>query len=142
MKITIISGLCISLIFLISLVPSSLSEGMADTQLEINDIRTKLGGIETDVKNIGDSIAEDIAISIFVSGGILNNIDIQHNCEGCSQCGTTLASGGIKTENSLEAGFIIGFGNVEINITASASNANEISRTVNGFVIGPFILIN
>ena len=141
MKITMISGLCIGLILIISFMPSSLSENMVDTELEINDIRTLLGGIETDVKNIGDSIAEEISISIYVTGGIFNNIDVQHDCGGCSQCGTTLASGGIKTENSLEAGFIIGFGNVEITITASASNANEISRTINGLVIGPFILL-
>ena len=141
MIITRISGLCIALIFLIGFVPSSLSEVMVDTELEINDIRTLLGGIETDVKNIGGSIAEEISISIYVSGGIFNNIDIQHDCGGCSQCGTTLASDGIKTENSLEAGFIIGLGTVEITVTASASNANEISRTVNGIVIGPFIIL-
>jgi hypothetical protein len=55
MKITIIGGLCISLIFLISLVPTTLSEGMTNTQLEINDIRGLLGAVETDIKNIGDS---------------------------------------------------------------------------------------
>ena len=142
MKMKIICGLCIGLIILMSIIPGTFGQVMADTELEINDIRSVMGGIETDVKNIGDSIAEEISISIFVSGGIFNNIDIQHDCGGCSQCGTTLASGSIKTENSLEAGFIIGLGSIEITITASASNANEISKTVNGLVIGPFIIIN
>lgn len=142
MKITIIGGLCISLIFLISLVPATLSGGMTDTQLEINDIRSLLGAVETDIKNIGDSVAEEISIYVQVSGGLLNNIDIQHDCSGCDACGTTLASGGIKTENTLEAGFIIGLGSVEITVTASATNANEVTKTVNGLVIGPFIIIN
>ena len=142
MKLIKLSVFCIAIIFIILLVPSSISESMVDTELEVNDIRGLLGGVETDVKNIGDSVAEEISISIYVSGGIFNNIDIQHDCGGCSQCGTTLASGGIKTENSLEAGFIIGLGMVEITVTASASNANEVSRTVNGIVIGPFIIIN
>ena len=142
MKLIKLSVFCIAIIFIILLVPSSISEIMVDTELEVNDIRGLLGGVETDVKNIGDSVAEEISISIYVSGGIFNNIDIQHDCGGCSQCGTTLASGGIKTENSLEAGFIIGLGMVEITVTASASNANEVSRTVNGIVIGPFIIIN
>ena len=141
MKITKINGFCISLIFIIILVPTTLSEEMTDTQLEINDVRSILGAVETDVKNIGDSTAEDISISIYVYGGILNKIDIQHDCSGCSQCGTTLAAGSIKTENTLEAGFIIGFGNVEITITASATNANEVSKIFHGLVIGPFIII-
>ena len=137
-----IIGFSISLIFIISLIPTVYGESMVDTQLEISDIRSLFGGIETDVKNIGNSIAEDIAVSIYISGGIFNNIDIQHDCGGCSQCGTTLASGSIKTENSLEAGFIIGFGNIEITVTASASNADEISKTVNALVIGPIIIVN
>jgi len=142
MKVKIICGLCIGLIILISIIPGTFGQVMADTELEINDIRSVMGGIETDVKNIGDSIAEGISISIFVSGGIFNNIDIQHDCGGCADCGTTIAVGSIKTENSLEAGFIMGIGSIEITITASASNANEVSETVNGLIIGPFIIIN
>ena len=142
MKIKFLFGIGISLIFIISLIPISISQTLTETELEINDIRSILGGIETDVKNIGDFIAEDITISIYISGGILNNINIQHECGGCGQCGTTLISGSIKTENSLEAGYIFGIGTLEIIVTASASNANEISETVNGLVIGPFIIIN
>jgi hypothetical protein len=142
MKIKLVIGLCISLTLVISLIPTTFGHSLTNTELEVNDIRSIIGGIETDVKNIGDSIAEDIAISIYVSGGIFNNIDIQHDCGGCDQCGTTLASGSVKTENSLEAGFIIGLGTIDITITASASNANEVSKTVSGFIIGPFIIIS
>ena len=142
MKIKILGSLCISLIFLISLIPSTISEVMSDTQLEINDIRGIFGAVETDIKNIGEVTAEEIIISIYVTGGILNNINIQHDCGGCSQCGTTLTSGSTKTESTLEAGFIVGLGNIEITVTATASNANEISKTVNGLVRGPFIIIN
>ena len=142
MKIKIIGSLCISLIFLIGLVPTTMSEIMSDTQLEINDIRGILGAVETDVKNIGEVTAEEISISIYVTGGILNNINIQHDCGGCSQCGTTLASGSTKTESTLGAGFIVGIGNIEITVSAIATNANEVSKTINALVIGPFIILN
>jgi hypothetical protein len=142
MKVRIIWGLSISLIILLSLIPATFGQTMTDTELEINDIRSIFGGVETDVKNIGESTAEGISISIAVSGGIFNNIDIQHDCGGCADCGTTIAVGSIKTENTLEAGFIMGIGSIELTITASASNANEISETVNGLIIGPFIIIN
>ncbi len=142
MKIKIIGSLCISLIFLIGLLPTTMSEVMSDTQLEINDIRGIFGAVETDVKNIGEVTAEDISISIYVTGGILNNINIQHDCGGCSQCGTTLASGSTKTESTLEAGFIVGIGNIEITVSATASNAIEVSKTIDALVIGPFIILN
>jgi len=47
----------------------------------------------------------------------------------------------MKIESTLEEGFIIGFGQVEIIVTASASNADEITKTLNGLVIGPIIII-
>jgi hypothetical protein len=56
-------------------------------------------------------------------------------------CGTTLEPGMTKTESTREAGLLFGFGNIEIMVTASASNADEVSMTLSGFIFGPFVII-
>jgi hypothetical protein len=136
-----IFGLIVGLIVLMAFGPICIGEETAETELGIDGVAGHIGAVVVAVTNIGDAVAEDITITISVEGGILGKIDIYHECSGCSQCGTTLDPGAIKTESTLEEGFIIGFGQVEITVTASASNADEVTRTLNGLVIGPFIII-
>lgn len=136
-----IFGLIAGLIVLMAFGPICIGEETAETELEIDEVAGHIGAVVVAVTNVGDTVAEDITITISVEGGILGKIDIYHECSGCSQCGTTLDPGAIKTESTLEEGVIIGFGQVEITITASASNADEVTRTLNGLVIGPFIII-
>ena len=136
-----IFGLIAGLILLMTFGPICIGEETAETELEIDEVAGHVGAVVVNVINVGDTVAEDITISILVEGGILGKIDIYHECSGCSQCGSTLDPGAIKTESTLEEGYIIGFGQVEITVTASASNADEITKTLNGIVIGPFIII-
>ena len=136
-----IFGLIASLIILMAFGPIGMGEETAETELGIDGVAGHIGAVVVAVTNVGGTVAEDIIITISVEGGILGKIDIYHECGGCSQCGTTLDPGAIKTESTLEEGFIIGFGQVEITVTASASNADEITSTLNGLVIGPFIII-
>ena len=136
-----IFGLIAGLIVLMAFGPICIGEETAETELEIEGVAGHIGAVVVAVTNVGDTVAEDITITISVEGGILGKIDIYHECIGCSQCGTTLDPGAIKTESTLEEGVIIGFGQVEITIAASASNADEVTRTLNGLVIGPFIII-
>ena len=136
-----IFGVIAGLIVLMAFGPICIGEETTETELEIDGVAGQMGAVVVDVTNVGDTVAEDIAITISVEGGILGKIDIYHECSGCSQCGTTLDPGAIKTESTLEEGFIIGFGQVEITVTASASNADEVTMTLNGLVIGPFIII-
>lgn len=136
-----IFGLIAGLIVLIAFGPICIGEETIETELEIDEIVGHIGAVVVAVTNVGDTVAEDITITISVEGGILGKIDIYHECSGCSQCDTTLDPGAIKTESTLEEGYIIGFGQVEITVTASASNADEVTKTLNGLVIGPFIII-
>ena len=136
-----IFGVIAGLIVLMAFGSICIGEETTETELEIDGVAGQMGAVVVDVTNVGDTVAEDIAITISVEGGILGKIDIYHECSGCSQCGTTLDPGAIKTESTLEEGFIIGFGQVEITVTASASNADEVTMTLNGLVIGPFIII-
>ena len=136
-----IVGLIAVLMLLMAFGPISIGEETAETELEIHGVKGKTGELVVAVLNVGDTIAENIIITISVEGGILGKIDINHECVGCSQCGTTLEPGSMKIESTQEEGLIVGFGQVEIIVTASASNANEVTRTLNGLVIGPFIII-
>jgi hypothetical protein len=140
MKKKIEGLLCIGIMIIISMaIPISADEN--DTTLEIVDINGGLGGVTVDVKNKGSAVATKITMTTTIQGGILNGIDLTHFCGGCSDCGETLAPGSIKTENTLEAGLVFGFGPVQIHCVADADNANEVSADATGFIIGPLIII-
>jgi len=112
-----------------------------ETTLEITDIRGGLGGVTADIMNTGSVTAESFVIIISVEGGLLNNIDILQECGGCSGCSTTIPAGEIKSESTQESGMIIGFGPITIVVTAEAVNADLVTKEVNGFVLGPFVII-
>lgn len=137
-KTTIVIGLLFSLL----LIPAISGQETDTTSLEIVNIRGGVGGITVDVENKGDVTANDVWIITTITGGFLGNIGIVHECTGCSACGTTLEPGAIKSENSLEAAFLIGFGPIEIATSAGATNANEISTVTTGFAFGPLVIIN
>ena len=112
-----------------------------ETTLEIINIRGGFGRVTADIENTGSVTAENFFITISVKGGLLNNIDILQECGGCGDCGTTIAVGQIKSESTLESGSIMGFGLIDIIVTAEADNADKVTRETNGFVIGPLVLI-
>ena len=112
------------------------------TILEIADVRGGIGEVTADIKNIGTITANNFLITISVNGGLFNKINILSECSGCGGCGTTIEAGEIKSESTLESDFIIGFGKIDIIVTAEADNADIISIETNGFVIGPLVLIS
>jgi hypothetical protein len=111
------------------------------TTLEISDIRGGIGGVTAYIENSGSVTANNFFITISITGGIFNQIDILKECGGCGGCGTTIAAGEIKSESTLESDFIIGFGTIDIIVTAEADNADLVSTETNGFVLGPLVLI-
>jgi len=134
--------LAISVMFiLITGIQSINAQNMSDTELKISNVKGGFGSVSIDIENIGEVNAENITSTIVATGGFLEKINIYHECSGCSSCGTILEPGAIKTENTLEAGLILGIGPIEINITAGASNADTITSNANGFVIGFFVII-
>jgi rhodanese-related sulfurtransferase len=112
------------------------------TELEIIDLRTGLGSVIIDIKNIGENTAEEIQSIIYVTGGILSNINLTHTCSGCSNCGTSLESNAVKTENTRESGYVFGFGSIYITANTWARNAEMASVTKTGFIFGVLISLN
>ena len=133
-------GIVVMALFLTAIQCVSASE-TEDTELTISSLKGGLAKVSIDIENVGSITAENITSSISVTGGILNKINVLHECSGCSSCGTTLEPGAIKTESTLESGIIFGFGPITIDITAGALNADTVTMTVSGFVIGVFVLI-
>lgn len=112
-----------------------------NTTLEVSDIRGGIFGVTADIKNTGDVAAENFSITLSVKGGLLNNIDIFHECSGCGSCGKTIPVGGIKSESTRESDIILGLGQISIVVTAEAENADLVTEEATGFVIGPFVFI-
>jgi hypothetical protein len=48
----------------------------------------------------------------------------------------------IKTENTREAGLLLGIGPIQVTTLAGAENAEEVFMQKTGFVIGPLAIIN
>ena len=132
-------GLVLALVYMTPILAFSSEE---NTTLQINEVRGGLAGVTVEIENTGDYVATELAVITTIQGGLLNAIDITHNCSGCSVCGSSLDPGAIKTENSREAGALIGIGPIQITTIAYAANAQQVSSECSGFVIGPFVLIN
>ena len=99
------------------------------------------GKVSVTVKNIGENTAENITMMIFVSGGFSNSINITKICSGCGNCCNLIAPNATKTESTAEEGRIFGFGPIIINTYAEASNAEQVSKTFNGFILGFIVII-
>ena len=132
----------VSLVILIgmAIIPSGSSDPIAGTELEITSVTGGFGQVTVEVKNIGNETTDGLLVAIEVKGGILDRIDLLHLCGGCSSC-VPLEPDAIKTESTIEAGFIFGIGPVSVTTAASAVNAPEVTIDSTGFVIGPFVII-
>lgn len=132
-------------IFLVIVLASTIqvvgSQNNNSTTLEIVNIEGGFFGVTTHIKNSGNVEAENFRITISVKGGFLNNIDAFQDCSGCGNCGTTIPVGEIKIESTKESGNIIGFGSIDVIVTAEAENAELVTKETTGFVIGPYIII-
>jgi len=111
------------------------------TNLEIADIRGGFCRVTAVIKNVGIVDAENFSITISVKGGLLNNTNIFHECSGCDHCQPTIPVNETKSESTLKSGLIIGFGQIAINVTAEAENADLVKEEAKGFMFGPFVLI-
>lgn len=80
------------------------------------------------IGNRGDSTAENVSYNFTVTGGFLNNIDYNFADYW----------GNIKVNEALGVAtyFVSGFGPVTITLSATSSNADDVSETVKGFQLG------
>lgn len=105
------------------------SSFLQEDQLEIVSISGGFGRISIDIKNIGDSISEDIDWSIFVEGGIFDRINVlSEDVINSLQPNDTV---------TIQSNFIIGFGAVKITV-----NVNIIEKKYTGNVFLFFINVN
>jgi len=140
MKSSVLGFAVVVMFMLFSMGPGT-AQNMSETEIEITSVTGGLGGVTMEIKNAGEVTAEDVVVTISVEGGIGGNIDVQKICSGCSACGTELEPGATKTESTLEEQLILGLGGVAISVSASASNAAETSQSLQGWVIGPLVII-
>ena len=132
-------GLIIMLVGIVA--ASSTAASLDQTTLEITAVKGGVGKVSVTVKNIGTETAEEITMIISVKGGILGRVNLTKICSGCGNCTNSILPNATKTENTAEAGKIIGFGPVVISASAEASNAAKVEKTYNGFVLGPLVIV-
>jgi len=133
--------LIIVLITAMMLSPIISSQTTETTTLEFIDIRGGLGGVTVDITNTGEITATDLIVTITVSGGFFDTIDLTKQCTGCGDGGANLAPGEVKSKGTLGAGTLIGIGPIQITASAQASNADEIFLEESGFILGVFVII-
>ncbi len=119
---------------------STVIVNMATTELAIDQVKNQVGSISYQLLNTGDFTAENITSQITITGGFFSQISLNHSCGGCSSCGSSLLPGEFIEKSSKDAGFILGFGPIDIRIMASADNADMVTYSSSGFVLGALIL--
>jgi rhodanese-related sulfurtransferase len=108
------------------------------TTFEIMNFQGGFGTISIDIKNNGSFTAKNITIEINVIGGFFSNIDFTSSCINCP---VPLAPNATETESTRKDGFIIGFGPIEITVSAMAGNADKITIKQEGYIFGVLVLI-
>lgn len=80
------------------------------------------------IGNNGDTTAENVSFNFTITGGFLDNIDYNYADYW----------GDIRSDEALgvTTSFVSGFGPVVVTLSATSSNAEDVSETVNGFQIG------
>lgn len=98
--------------------------------LEISSIAGGLG-ITTKVTNVGEINASNVNVTIAVTGGLFGLYEAS-------------LINGIEELPPLESlqskANLFRIGTIEIGVTAGATNADQVTRHANGFLLGPFVL--
>jgi hypothetical protein len=106
-------------------------EGSDLAELSIGNIKGPMR-IKADVSNVGENDANNVQWSITVTGGLLKRVN-------ATATGTAaILAAGASIPISL--GTFIGFGKINIAITAKAQNANDVSATKSAFLLGLFVI--
>jgi hypothetical protein len=134
----------IGVIFLLAgiiVATSTTAAPLDQTTLEITTAKGGFGKVSVTVKNIGTETAENITMCISVKGGLLGKVNLTKICTGCGNCTNSILPNATKTENTAEAGRIIGFGPLVITASAEASNAAKVEKTFTAFVLGILVIV-
>jgi hypothetical protein len=106
-------------------------EGSNLATLGIANIKGPIG-VKANIQNTGDGDAQNVAWSIAVKGGILGEVN-----KTASGTETTLVA-----HNTVEISLpmFIGFGKINIQISAHAMNAVAVAVTKTAFLVGPLVV--
>jgi hypothetical protein len=98
--------------------------------LEISSISGGLG-ITTQVTNVGEVNASDVNVTISVTGGLFGRLDVS----------STNGIDVLPPLDSLQSkAKLFRIGNIAVEVTAGASNADQVTKHASGFLLGPFVL--
>ncbi|MCX6661415.1 MAG: M28 family metallopeptidase [Euryarchaeota archaeon] len=98
--------------------------------LEVSSISGGLG-ITTQVTNVGEVNASIVNVTISVTGGLL----------GLYAVSSTNGIDALPPLDSLQSkAKLFRIGNIQIGVTAGATNADEVTKHATGFLLGPFVL--
>ena len=100
---------------------------------DIVKIKGGFGKVSATIKNIGALDAYDVNCNISVIGGIFGFIDSFNE-----ETYETLA---VDEEKTMSTGKIFGLGKIDVTVSASSPSANSSTKTVQGFVLGPFVFV-
>jgi hypothetical protein len=89
-------------------------------------------GIKADISSIGVNDANNVQWSITVTGGLLKKVN-----KTATGTVATLAAG---ASTPISLGTFIGFGKINIAITAKAQNSLEVTAAKSAFLLGPFVI--
>ncbi len=108
------------------------------TTLQIMNIQPGLSSVSVDIKNNGNFPGKNISVQITVVGGFFSGINLTSIFAGCH---TPLEPNATRTESTSGHGFILGFGPVEITVSALAKNADITAIKQDAFVFGLLVKI-
>lgn len=89
-------------------------------------------GVTIDIKNIGNIDAQNVEWSILIKGGLLGLVNVSSG-----DTITTLEAGDTRAIETL----VFGLGKVTITVTANTPDANIVTETLDGLVIGFIVII-
>jgi rhodanese-related sulfurtransferase len=107
------------------------------TTFEIKNMQGGIGKVTADIKNSGNFTAKNITIEIKVVGGFFSAIDFTSSCKNCP---VPLAPNATETESTLKDGYILGFGPIDITVSAMAKNVDKVTVKQEAFIYGIIII--
>lgn len=105
----------------------------APAELEITEITGGMG-VTVTIKNVGESAAENLEWNIVVTGGFLGLVDA--DIDGNK---SLLAVNATEDATTGSLGFLH-LGNIDIEVTAEADNADKITADATAFIVGPLVV--
>lgn len=104
-----------------------------EDELKIGEITGGIARVRAEIKNTGNNNLTDVDWSISVLGGIFGKINISIN--------DTIETLEGHTIEMAKAFPVLGLGEIEITVTASAAGINTLKKTIDGFVFLFFVII-